>query len=172
MFERKYALNKEGVMDSKRIRFLIIGMVASVAAVLLVSCGGDGDNGGSTETGGTVAVTLQEWAVVPAEASVAAGDVTFEIENKGQETHEFVVIKTDLGALDLPTEDDGSVSETGEGMEVVDEAEDIPAGESVDLTVSLEPGHYVLICNILEEEEDGEHESHFQMGMRTDFEVE
>lgn len=160
-------------MDSKGIRFLLIGVVASVAALLLVSCGGDGDNGGgSTETDGTVAVTLQEWAVVPDEASVAAGEVTFAIENTGQETHEFVVIKTDLEALDLPTEEDGSVSETGEGMEVVDEAEEIPAGETVELAVSLEPGHYVLLCNILEEEEGGELESHFQMGMRTDFTVE
>lgn len=155
----------------KRVGWLI-GILA-ISAYLLVACGGDGDNGGGgTEQGGTVPVTLQEWAVVPEQSSVSAGEVTFQIENTGQETHEFVVIKTDLEALDLSTEEDGSVSETGEGMEVVDEAEEIPSGESVDLTVTLEAGHYVLLCNILEEEEGGELESHFEMGMRTDFTVE
>jgi uncharacterized cupredoxin-like copper-binding protein len=56
-------------------------------------------------------------------------------------------------------------------MEVVDEVEDIPSGASEELTVSLEAGNYVLICNIVEEV-NGELEAHYQMGMRVDFEVE
>ena len=43
--------------------------------------------------------------------------------------------------------------ETGERMDVVDEAEEIPSGESTELTVTLEAAHYLLLCNILEEEE-------------------
>jgi uncharacterized cupredoxin-like copper-binding protein len=138
----------------------------SVLVVAAVACGGDG--GGNR---GTASVELQEWAVTVEPATSSAGDVTFSVENVGAEVHEFVVIKTDLGITDLPTEDDGSVSEDGEGMDVVDEIEDISPDDAQELTVDLEAGNYVLICNIVEEE-DGEVESHYQMGMRSSFTVE
>ena len=119
---------------------------------------------------GAVAVTLQEWAVVPTPASAPAGDVTFQVSNTGpDDVHEFVVLKTDLDAGALPTDDTGAVVEEGEGIEVVDEIEDIPVGESQDLTVSLEAGKYVLLCNIYSAEEQ---EAHYEMGMRTNFTVE
>jgi uncharacterized cupredoxin-like copper-binding protein len=96
--------------------------------------------------------------------------VTFNIENKGpDDTHEFVVIRTDLDPTALPTEENGSVSETGEGMEVVDEVEEIPVGDTPTLTIDdLTAGSYVLICNIYDE---AEKESHYQEGMRTAFTV-
>ena len=118
---------------------------------------------------GAVAVTLQEWAVLPAATSAAAGDVTFQVSNTGPEdVHEFVVLKTDLDAGALPTDDTGAVVEAGEGIEVVDEIEDIPVGESQDVTVSLEAGKYVLLCNIYSEDEQ---EAHYELGMRTNFTV-
>jgi uncharacterized cupredoxin-like copper-binding protein len=118
---------------------------------------------------GAVAVTLQEWAVLPAATSAAAGDVTFQVSNTGPEdVHEFVVLKTDLDAAALPTDDTGAVDEAGEGIEVVDEIEDIPVGESQDLMVSLEAGKYVLLCNIYSEDEQ---EAHYELGMRTNFAV-
>ncbi len=133
-----------------------------VLVLVLAACSG-GDS--------SVGVTLQEFAVGSDPSSADEGEVTFELENTGEETHEFVVIKTDLSATDLPTAEDGSVDEEGDGMEVVDEVEDLPSGESSDLTVDLDAGNYVLICNIVEEE-DGETESHYQEGMRTPFTVE
>ena len=118
---------------------------------------------------GAVAVTLQEWAVLPAATYAAAGDVTFQVSNTGPEdVHEFVVLKTDLDAAALPTDDTGAVDEAGEGIEVVDEIEDIPVGESQDLMVSLEAGKYVLLCNIYSEDEQ---EAHYELGMRTNFTV-
>ena len=87
-----------------------------------------------------MAVTLQEFAVSADPASVPAGSVTFDVTNDGpDDVHEFVVIKTDLAPTDLPTDKDGAVLEDGEGMEVVDEIEDIPVGETPTLTVDLEP---------------------------------
>ena len=83
--------------------------------------------------------------------------------------HEFVVLKTDLDAGDLPTDDTGAVDEAGEGITVIDEIEDIPVGESQNLSVSLDAGHYVLLCNIYSEDEQ---EAHYTMGMRTNFTVE
>ena len=56
-------------------------------------------------------------------------------------------------------------------MEVVDEVEDLPSGQSEELAVELEPGGYALLCNIVEEE-DGKVESHYEFGMRTSFTVE
>ena len=78
------------------------------------------------------------------------------------------MLKTDLDPGDLPTGDHGAVSEDGEGIEVVDEIEEVPVGETQELTVTLEAGNYVLLCNIYGEDED---EAHYQMGMRTAFEV-
>jgi uncharacterized cupredoxin-like copper-binding protein len=125
------------------------------------ACGGGGE---------TVDVTLQEFAVGVDPASVSAGEVTFSVTNEGpDDVHEFVVIRTDLGPTELPTDENGAVDEAGGGMEVVDEIEDMEVGASEELTVDLEAGSYVLICNIWDEDEQ---ESHFQEGMRAAFTVE
>jgi hypothetical protein len=121
---------------------------------------------------GEVDVTLQEFSIVLGSESASAGDVTFNITNDGpNDPHEFVVFRTDLAPDALPTSEDGSVDEAGEGLTLIDEVEDIPVGESPTLTVSLDAGSYVLICNIVEEEE-GELESHYQEGMRVGFTAE
>ena len=108
--------------------------------------------------------------MLPAPESAAAGDITFAVTNTGPEdVHEFVVLKTDLDPASLPTDDTGAVDEAGAGIEVVDEIEDIPVGESQQLTAALEAGKYVLLCNIYDETEQ---EAHYTMGMRTSFTVE
>jgi uncharacterized cupredoxin-like copper-binding protein len=135
---------------------------ASVMGLGLVAagCGGGGEE---------VSVTLQEFAVGTDPASVSAGSVTFNLENKGpDDTHEFVVIRTDLDPTALPTDENGAVDETGAGIEVVDEVEEIPVGDTPTLTVDLTAGSYVLICNIFDESEN---EAHYQEGMRTGFTV-
>jgi uncharacterized cupredoxin-like copper-binding protein len=152
------------VLRSRRRRAAIF--VATVAALALVSAGCSGDE----ET--TVDVTVQEFAVIPAESSAPAGDVTFDVTNEGpDDVHEFVVFKTDLAPDALPTAVDGSVDEEGEGIELIDEIEDIAVGDTPTLTVTLDAGSYVFICNIVEEE-DGETIAHYQQGMRVAFTVE
>jgi iron uptake system component EfeO len=134
----------------------IVGVSLSMAA-----CGGDE---------GTVSITLQEFSIGADPASIPAGSVTFEVINDGpNDVHEFVVIATDLDVTELPTVEDGSVDETGEGMEVIGEIEDIPVGETQSVTLELEAGNYALICNIYDADED---EAHYQEGMRTPFTVE
>jgi uncharacterized cupredoxin-like copper-binding protein len=153
--------------------------VIGAAALLLLgatACGGGdgGDDGNGTKGSGNdgpVQITLQEWAVLAEPARATAGEVTFDISNEGEEIHEFVILKTDLGLLDLPTAEDGSVDEEGGEIEVVDEVEDIPSGDTAELTVDLEAGDYVILCNIVEEEGHDDHEAHFEMGMRTSFTV-
>ena len=163
-------------LRSRRHRAVIF---AAAAALCLMAAACSDDDGGETgatgaATGGgtTVAVTVQEFAVIPAASSAPAGDVTFDVTNEGpDDTHEFVVFKTDLAPDALPTASDGSVDETGEGVELIDEIEDIAVGDTPTLTVSLDAGSYVFICNIVEEE-GGETISHYQQGMRVAFTVE
>ncbi len=134
------------------------------ALVVLAACG-------SGSGGGTVAVTLQEWAVVPGQASVPAGKVTFDVKNSGpNDPHELVILKTDLAAEALPTNADGKVEEEASGIEMIGEIEEIDPGASASGTFDLKPGKYVLICNIVEEE-GAEKEAHYHLGMRVPFTV-
>ena len=146
--------------------------VAALAALALVAAGCSDDEGGETgATGGgtTVDVTVQEFAVIPASSSAPAGDVTFDVTNKGpDDTHEFVVFKTDLAPDALPTNEDGTVDEEGEGVELQDEIEDIAVGDTQSVTIDLSAGNYVFICNIYDKEEQ---EAHYQEGMRVAFTV-
>jgi uncharacterized cupredoxin-like copper-binding protein len=143
-----------------RIRVGVIGLsfVAAMAAC------------GSTTT--SADVSLREFSIAPSVATAPAGIVSFEVTNDGpNDVHEFVVIRTDLVVDALPTDDDGAVLEDGEGMEVIDEIEDLAVGRSETLMLDLEPGTYVLTCNIVQEE-DGTTEAHYAMGMRAAFTVE
>ena len=130
---------------------------------------GSSPTASSAAADNVVAVTLQEWAVLPSPSSASAGEITFQVTNDGPEDiHEFVILKTDLDAAELPTDEHGAVSEDGEGIEVIDEIEDIPVGETQEVTVTLEAGNYVLLCNIYDEDED---EAHYAMGMTVAFPV-
>jgi len=141
---------------------LSLAAIGCSAATVSPSGAGGGD-------ATTVAVTLQEWAVVPASDSAPAGEVTFTVTNEGPvDVHEFVVLRTDLDPTDLPTDEHGAVTEAGEGIEVIDEIEDIAVDASGEVTVTLEAGSYILLCNIYDE---GEDEAHYTMGMRVAFTV-
>jgi uncharacterized cupredoxin-like copper-binding protein len=164
-------LREEATMGVRRIArtVLVVGGV-----VTLVGCSSDTTTstpGGSPAAPpeGTVNVTVQEFSVLPDPRSVAAGQVTFSVTNQGpDDVHEFVIVKTDLADDALPTKANGSVDEEGAGIEPVDEIEDMAVGSTETVTVDLEAGSYVLMCNIYDEEE---HESHYQQGMHTPFTV-
>jgi hypothetical protein len=159
------------------VRHRRVAVLASLFAALCLvaaACGSDSsDNEEMTARERNVDVTLQEFAVRPEQDSAPAGEVTFNVGNVGPEdTHEFVIFKTDLAPDALPTAPDGSVDEEGEGVELIDEIEDIAPGDTPPpLTVSLEAGSYVLICNIVEEEGQ-DTIVHYQQGMRTGFTLE
>ena len=165
---------------------LLRSSVVIVLGLALAGCSsGDGAGGSATDTSGTPAtsagasgggaatdvnVTLQEWSVVPETTTLSAGAIHFAVSNVGpDDEHEFVVIRTDTPAGSLPTVDTGAVDEDAAGLEVVDEVEELSVGSDGELTVDLAPGHYVLLCNIYNEDEA---ESHYQYGMRTDITVE
>ena len=129
--------------------------VLFAAGVLLVSTGCSSDSGGIGATEADYSITLDE-------DTAPAGDVTFDIQNDAGQVHEFVVFKTDLAPEALPTDDAGDVDEKGEGVTHIDEVEDIAGGSSGSLTVKLDAGSYVLICNL---------PGHYKQGMHTGFTV-
>jgi uncharacterized cupredoxin-like copper-binding protein len=149
---------------TRRPRALLAAFLALAFAG--AACGNNDEGGGE---GGTVDVTLQEFAVGAVPSTVGAGSVTFSATNNGPEDeHELVVIRTDLAPDALPTVADGSVDEEGEGIEVIGEIEGIAPDGTGSVTLDLEAGAYVLICNIYDE---AEQESHYQEGMRTSLTV-
>ena len=158
-----------------RIR-IAVGLLAALA-LAAAGCAPNASTGASASAnagggGTTVNVTVEEFSVTPESDSAPAGDVTFHVTNDGpKDIHEFVIVKTDLAPDALPTAEDGSFDEEGEGVEVIDEIEEIAVDESQDVTVNLEAGAYVLLCNRVETE-DGETESHYAMGMHAAFTVE
>lgn len=114
----------------------------------------------------TVTVSLEDFRIGSDKARVPAGPATFHIANLGgassQSVHEFVLLRTNLSAGDLPTLPSGAVDQEAEGLTVVGEVEDIAPGGGATLEVDLEPGSYLAICNI---------RGHFAQGMVTGFTV-
>ena len=129
-------------------------IVAILIAPSLGACSGGSSN--STDA------TEKDFSIELGTDSLDAGEATFNISNEGPSTHEFVVFKTDLPEADLPTIKEGGaviVDEEGKGVEHIDEVEDIGDGESADLTVDLDPGNYVVICNLPLHYKQGMHAS-------------
>jgi uncharacterized cupredoxin-like copper-binding protein len=124
----------------------------AVAALSLSACSSDGG----------VDVTESDYKIELGSTSAPAGEVTFDVQNDAEQTHEFVVFKTDLAPDQLPTNADGDVDEEGEGVTHIDEIEDVTGGSSKSLTVNLDAGSYVLICNL---------PGHYRQGMHTAFTV-
>jgi uncharacterized cupredoxin-like copper-binding protein len=148
----------------------IFVLTLAVLAGLAVACGDDDDDGNGGGGGGSVDVALAEWSVTPSQATAPAGDVTFTVTNDGTEPHEFLVIRSDLAPDALPVDDEGRVPE--DEVDIIDEIEPFAADSTEEITLDLEAGSYVLICNIVELPPGEEPESHYENGMFTAFTVE
>lgn len=88
-----------------------------------------------------VRVSVREWRLLVRPGRVAAGPVTFVIRNDGKLTHRLVVLRTDRPAGKLEVRD-GRVSERGLVAAVV-----VRPGQTVSVTLRLQRGRYVVICN-------------------------
>lgn len=161
-------------MTIKRFGF---GCLALALSLLGAACGGSddsSDDAGSDATesasdagagGDAVEVSLFEWGIEVV-GEPTAGEVTFTVVNDGGETHEMVIIKADDDS-GFVIDETGKVDEDGfEAGAFIGEVEEFDAGTTETATFKLEAGTYILICNIVEEEDDGEHESHFLEGMQ------
>jgi hypothetical protein len=165
----------------RKIGLLLSTVLLAAGLATAAGCGdgedaGDGDEQeaptataveGGTSEANLVDVVLAEYAVQPNVDSVRAGSVTFSIRDLGGNQHELIVVRTDLGPDELPVHEDGSFNEADAGVQVAGRIDPLPAFEgAATLTLDLEPGPYVLLCNIVDQSG-----SHFDLGMRTAFQV-
>ena len=161
-------------------KLVILVVLALLGGVALVGCGDDEDSsadksdedGGATVTtavadeGTPVAIALgevseEEYTLTADPATVAAGAVSFKVTNpaSNEKKHELVVMKTDTPADQLKprANDPDKVEEEGDIEEI-----ELEPGKSGTLTLDLEAGKYVLVCNIAK---------HYARGMFASFEV-
>ena len=145
----------------KALALIVIGS-------LLAACSKSGS------TGTTVTATLKEWEIKLSSADLKAGDITINFTNNGDKEHEFLVRKTDLKADSLPIvasgDDKGRVDEASSQLTEVGNPSEIavlpPGTTGLSLRLKLQPGHYVVFCNL--------HVGdllHYQKGMHFDFTV-
>lgn len=119
----------------------------------------------TTDAGAAASVSLVEWGI-EAPTEYAAGEITFTATNNGGFPHEFVVIQGE-GYESLPLAEGGAVIEddlpTGA---LIGRTARMGGGSVEDLTVTLGPGNYVLLCNL-----GGGNTSHAGQGQRLDITV-
>ncbi len=163
------------ILSLVRSRIFVALLVLGIALIVAAACGDDDDDGGETPVDAvgetppagdtpaaatTVGVSFVEFAVNPAQDAADAGTLTFSGSNDGTISHDFWAIKTDLAPDARPTE----ASRVDEDqVDVVGRTGEFSAGETQEVTVDLEPGSYVLICNV---------PGHYDLGMRAAFTVE
>ena len=150
-----------------RSRIFMALLVLGLALIVAAACDDDDDNGETPAVGETPAtaattvdVSLVEFAVNPAQAAAEAGTLTFAASNDGAIPHRFLVIKTDLALDALPT---ANAQADEAQLDVRASIPDFNAGVTEEVDVDLEPGSYVLICNV---------PGHYDLGMRAAFTVE
>lgn len=157
---------------------LVLALVAALAGTIACSSSDKKSSPAATQTvvtatdtgPGAISATLVEYKIRLASVPTKAGDVTFNVHNIGGTVHEVVVLRTDLAADALPKKADGSADEEGQGVTNVGETDDMDAGTTKDLTVDLQPGHYVLICNVVQTV-NGETIAHYEKAMFTEFDI-
>jgi uncharacterized cupredoxin-like copper-binding protein len=106
-------------------------------------------------------VLVKDFKIEPSRPTIENGLVTVHVQNDGPATHEFVLIRSELPADELPIAADGlSVDE--DRVVPVGELTEVEAGASASLTVPLSHGRYVFFCNL---------EGHYLTGMYASIEV-
>ena len=136
-------------MKDRALPIILTGFVLALAAC------------SSTATPSTTTITasLTEFKIALSASSAPAGPVTFNVTNDGSMIHEFVILKTDTLAKDLPLVD-GLVVE--DDYNPVGEVAETDPGKSGTFSATLVAGHYAIICNL---------PGHVAQGMVVDFTV-
>ncbi len=134
------------------MRKFALGIAVVAVAVVFFSV----STGGAVTSKPLVAVQVDEFSVFPGTQGAPRGKVRFVVTNIGTVEHEFVVLKTAKPAGNLLKGKEAN--ESG----AVGEIDGVPAGQAKTLNLTLQPGHYSLICNL---------PGHYKTGQFADFYV-
>ncbi len=109
-----------------------------------------------------ITVNLTSYKIDMSATTVKAGEVTFVVKNVADDQiHEFIIVRTDTKADALEV-----VAATNrideDDLDALGEVADLEVSLQQELTLTLEPGHYVMLCNLA---------SHYTSGMFVDFTV-
>jgi len=108
-----------------------------------------------------VSISLHDFRIDSSISTTTSTDVIFEVHDLAPATHEFVLVRSDLPADDLPIAADGlSVDE--DRLHPVGEIGEVETGTTETLALHLAPGRYVFFCNL---------EGHYLGGMHGAIEV-
>jgi uncharacterized cupredoxin-like copper-binding protein len=137
---------------------MIIKLLTPLAllAILVASCGGAPE---AAPTDSQVVAEMTDYKITVNVPSAKAGKIKIGVRNLAAMEHSFEVIKTDLPQDKLPV--DGASAKAKEDGKI-GEIKSLPAGKSGAVTLDLQPGKYVFMCNIA---------GHYQLGMHTGFTV-
>ena len=106
-----------------------------------------------------VPVDMTEWEMI-VDQPIPAGPVNFQVQNSGAVAHEFVVIRTDVAVDGLPV-DGATVDEAG--LDILARILEFPARSARSTALELQPGQYLLFCNV---------PAHYTLGMAISVTVE
>jgi plastocyanin len=107
-------------------------VVVTAATLALAGCGGD--EPAAEARGGTVAIALDDFFVEPQDVRARAGELRFEVTNRGRLPHNFRV------------RDDA-----GERVQV----RTLLPGAAKTATADLAPGDYKMLCTVANHEQLG-----------------
>ncbi|MEZ4711774.1 MAG: spondin domain-containing protein [Caldilineaceae bacterium] len=106
---------------------LVTPTEVTTSTQVITATGGVNDATG-TEAANEVAASLVEWAIdMPTE--IPAGPTTFIVSNDGARVHNFAIENAEMGVAEVF-------------------AEDLQAGQTMTMTVDLQPGEYDVYCPI------------------------
>jgi hypothetical protein len=140
---------------SRRLCLIATGLVVLAAA----ACGGGAKDVFDDPTDpSTLAVRLSEYKI-ETKGEPTDAITTLKVQNTGTVTHDIKLVRTDLADGALPRKD-ADVDESK--LDILARATDIKRRERETLNVKLQPGNYVLFCNV---------SGHYQLGMHTGIKV-
>ncbi len=115
-----------------------LAMLVLGAAGVVAACGGPGATAAPATPlpSGVIAVEAKDYLFAPSSITVPSGAVTFSVKNTSGQEHQLEIYS---------------------GETRVDGIASIGAGATKDLTVTLEPGAYTVICKL---------NGHDQLGMQ------
>ena len=133
-------------------------MAASTVHVSLTDDGTDAALAGDMGMGMSADMSKAIMHVAADIASVPAGDVTFEVTDASKSmVHEMLVVKVADASTQLPYDPASDrIDEDKAGS--LGEVSELDAGKSGSLTLKLDPGTYLLFCNL---------RGHYMAGMWT-----